>query len=71
MTDVRQDTISDLEAGVIGHYNPVKVSDTVGVMILGVLVLLLLIALLRSHGRNRALLGQIAESAQVQDSAGS
>jgi hypothetical protein len=61
MTEIQQDAISDLEAEVIGHYNPVKVSDTIGVMILGFLSFILLIALLRSHSRNRTLLAQLSQ----------
>ena len=47
-------------AGAIGNYNPVNVSDTVGVMLLGVIAFVLLIALLRAQARNRALLAQLA-----------
>jgi hypothetical protein len=64
MTDIQQDTIDDLQAEMIGHYNPVSVSDTVGTLILGLFALLLLIALLRSQGRNRRLLVQLAEKGQ-------
>jgi hypothetical protein len=64
MTDIQQDRIDDMQADVIGHYNPVRVSDTVGTFILGLIALVLLIALLRSQGRNRRLLIQLAEEAQ-------
>jgi hypothetical protein len=60
MTDIKQDAVNGLQAEVIGHYNPVRVSDTVGTLILGLIGLILLIALLRSHARNRKLLAQLA-----------
>jgi hypothetical protein len=64
MTDIKQDAIDDLQADVIGHYNPVRVSDTVGTLVLGFMSLILLIALLRSHMRNRRLMVQLAEGGQ-------
>ena len=61
MTDIKQDAISDLQADVIGHYNPVRVSEAVGALMLGIICFTLLIALLRSQARNRRLLIQLAE----------
>ena len=66
MTDIKQDAIDDVQADVIGHYNPVRVSDTVGTLILGIITLVLLIALLRSQTRNRRLLVQLVEKNQSQ-----
>jgi|GEM_PF-6812274 hypothetical protein len=43
------------------HYNPVRVSDTVGALALALIALLLLAALLRSQARNRALLERLAQ----------
>jgi hypothetical protein len=45
------------------HYNPVTVTstDSFGAIILGALAFILLIALLRAQGRNRALLSQLSE----------
>jgi len=48
-------------AGAIGNYNPVNVNDTVGVMLLGIIAIILLIALLRAQARNRSLVAQMAE----------
>ena len=62
MTEIKQDAINDLQADVIGTYSPVRVSDTVGALILGFISLILLIALLRSQARNRRLMAQLAES---------
>ncbi len=66
MTEHHHGSLSDLvEAEVIGHYNP-QVSDTIGVIILGFLVFILLVALLRSHARNRQLLAQLARAGAEQ-----
>ena len=48
-------------AGVVGHYNPVSVSDTVGTLLLGIIAIVLLVALLRAQARNRNLAAQLAE----------
>ena len=42
----------------------VTTTDTVGAMILGILGLILLVALLRSQARNRALVAQLSQQSQ-------
>jgi hypothetical protein len=56
----QQDTTQ--KKGVAEHsiYNPIHVTDTVGVIILGVLSFIMLVALLRSQARNRELLIHVA-----------
>ncbi len=49
------------EEHLYGHYNPVKTTDTVGAMFLGLLAILLLIALLRSQALNRKLIARLAQ----------
>jgi len=44
------------------HYNPVRVSDTVGALALALIALLLLAALLRAQAHNRALSERLARS---------
>jgi hypothetical protein len=55
------------QADLIGHYNPVNVTDTMGIIILGTLTFILLIALLRSNARNRALIAQLSDGAAGSD----
>lgn len=43
------------------HYNPVRVSDSVGAVALAVIALALLIALLYTQSRHRALLERLAQ----------
>ena len=42
----------------------VTMRDTLGVMILGVLALILLVALLRAQARNRALIAQLSQQSR-------
>ena len=42
----------------------ITTTDTVGAMILGILGLILLVALLRSQARNRALVAQLSQQSQ-------
>jgi len=42
----------------------ITTTDTVGAMILGILALSLLVALLRSQARNRALLAQLSQQSR-------
>lgn len=48
------------------HYNPVRVEaiDTVGVIIVGILALILLVALLRAQARNRALIARLSQQSE-------
>lgn len=50
----------DANGRVVGHYNPVKVIDSLGAIFLGTLAIILLIALLRAQARNRALIARLA-----------
>jgi len=54
--------VSENEGKGYKNYNPVTVtvSESVGILVLGVLALTLLIALLRSQARHRKLLTQLA-----------
>jgi hypothetical protein len=61
MTDHPNEWTNDGQDAVYGNYSPVNVTDTMGVIILGILAFILLIALLRSQGRNRKLLTQLAD----------
>ena len=49
-------------ANTIEHYNPVHVQETAGLVFISILAFALLIALLRSQARNRALLASKNES---------
>lgn len=60
MTDNQQDLAHAEQAGVVGHYNPVAVTDTLGTIFLGTIVFILLIALLRAQARNRELLARLS-----------
>ena len=53
------------KAGMYGHYhyNPVNVSEGLGVILMGTFALALLVALLRAQARNRELLAQLAKRA--------
>ena len=48
-------------------YNPVTVTESVGILVLGVLSVMLLFALLRSQGRHRKLLAQLAGIEQAEE----
>jgi hypothetical protein len=61
MTEAYLNSVDDEQTGVIGHYNPVRVQDTLGVIILGAIAIVLLIALLRAQGRTRSLLTELAQ----------
>jgi hypothetical protein len=61
MQDAAENSGSNGQAEVIGNYNPVYVSDTVGTLLLGIIAVALLIALLRAQARNRSLVAQLAE----------
>jgi len=56
---------NDRQAEVIGHYNPVNVTDTMGVIMLGTIAIILLAALLRTMARNRRLIAQLAQQDQM------
>jgi hypothetical protein len=61
MNSKQHDATDEEQAGMYGHYSPVTVSDALGVILLGALAFILLLALLRSQGRNRELLASLAQ----------
>jgi hypothetical protein len=67
MMEDQQNSPIEGQAGVIGQYNPVNVNDSLGVIVLGSLAIILLIALLRAQARNRKLLAELAQAAAKQD----
>ena len=62
MRGVTENSGDDSQAEVIGHYNPVNVTDTMGVILIGTIAIILLFALLRAQARNRSLAAQLAQS---------
>ncbi len=60
MTEERQDSSKSAPREEHSHFNPVNVNDTVGVLILGMLSLILLIALLRAQARVRKLIIELS-----------
>jgi hypothetical protein len=64
MTEKQQDPEKDEQAKdrpLAYNVTDITVIDTVGVIFLGALALILLIALLRSQARNRALVAQLSQ----------
>jgi hypothetical protein len=57
----KHDVTENEKVEMYGNYSPVNVSDSLGVIVLGALTLILLLALLRSQGRNRKLLARLAQ----------
>jgi len=57
----KHDVAENEKVEMYGNYSPVNVSDSLGVIVLGALTLILLLALLRSQGRNRKLLARMAQ----------
>ncbi len=67
MTHKRQDATSDEQADnkPLAHSTvEVTMRDTLGVIILGPLALILLVALLRAQARNRALIAQLSQQSR-------
>jgi hypothetical protein len=53
---------ADLRSNYNNPFSPVIPSDTVGAIVIGLLAIILLVALLRSHARYRKLLERLAET---------
>ena len=67
MTDKPHNSANDGPAGsqtALDGSQIITATDTVGAMILGVLALILLVALLRSQARNRALVAQLSQQSR-------
>jgi hypothetical protein len=64
MTDKRENPSNDEQADnrpLLDGSPIITTRDTVGVVILGILALILLVALLRSQARNRALVAELSQ----------